>query len=301
MRPVRLSLLLLALTGVGPAQAQVPDTLDPRGYFPLSVGNAWEYEHALHRPRTPERPQDESTTRRERYAILDSSVVGDTTFFTLLYDVRDEEGARVLRDTSRIWYDATEASVCGDRLPGITSWLQCLDAPFWRVGDDEAWECGAWVWIYRDEGFHLPLPGLEAPVTAKTFSSFVYAYSAVHGFGIIGGGGGCEPCSPLDDRDTWTLKYARIDGQEYGARIVYVERPEPLVADAFAAYPNPTRGAITVEVSKAGRLGVFDLLGRRVHAADVEWPGTLTLDLTGQAPGLYVLRFEDRARTIVVL
>ena len=297
MRPVGLFLLLLVLIGGEAVLAQVPDTLDPRGYFPLDVGNTWEYEHALRRPAHPDRPQDESVTYRERYQILDSSTVGDTTFFALLLDVRDEAGAVILRDTSRIWYDPAEASIQGDRLPAIIGALRCLNAPFESTGS--ASPC--WSFAERS-AVQLPdLFGAEAPVQAKVFSSLTSNYVAVvHGLGVVGSGGGCHPCSPLDDYESWALKYARIDGQEYGVRIVQTERLGPLPTGTLAVYPNPTRGALTVEAPKAGRLDVFDLLGRRVHTEDVGRPGRVGLDLTGDAPGLYVLRFENQARTVVV-
>ena len=297
MRPVGFFLLLLALIGGEGVLAQVPDTLDPRGYFPLSVGNVWEYEHALRRPAHPERPHDESAIYRERYQILDSSTVGDTTFFALLLDVRDEEDALILRDTSRIWYDAEEASIQGERLPAIIEALRCLDAPFESTGS--ASPC--WSFVERS-AVQLPdLFGAEASVQAKVFSSLTSNYVAVvHGLGVVGSGGGCHPCGPLDDYESWALKYARIDGQEYGVRIVQTERPEPFPTAALAVYPNPTRGAITAKLPGAGRLDVFDLLGRRMHTADVKRPGKITLNLASYAPGLYVLRFEGEVRTIIV-
>lgn len=49
--------------------------VDPSEFFPLAVGNEWEYEHELVRPRTEDRPVDESETRVERYRILSSATV----------------------------------------------------------------------------------------------------------------------------------------------------------------------------------------------------------------------------------
>ena len=72
--------------------------------------------------------------------------------------------------------------------------------------------------------------------------------------------------------------------------------PRP-VPGALSAFPNPTRGAVRIEVPDAGTLAVLDVRGRVIWRAAagrnsrLEWPGT---DAAGRAvpPGLYLVVFE---------
>ncbi len=71
------------------------------------------------------------------------------------------------------------------------------------------------------------------------------------------------------------LAYARIGGVEYGTPIpVAAEPPAPEgSALTLAVFPNPARDAATVRFSldapQRVTLAVFDVLGRRVLAADL--------------------------------
>lgn len=69
--------------------------------------------------------------------------------------------------------------------------------------------------------------------------------------------------------------------------------PEAL-ASAVRVFPNPTTGAVQVQLAQTGAtsadLTVLDALGRIVHAATLVDNATRTLDLRALAPGLYTMR-----------
>ena len=74
--------------------------------------------------------------------------------------------------------------------------------------------------------------------------------------------------------------------------VTLVQSPNGLVAEAEAAdalrlYPNPTAGRVTVGGPVGARLTVQDMLGRAVRTAVLSEP---TMNLTGLAPGVYVVR-----------
>ncbi len=126
-------------------------------------------------------------------------------------------------------------------------------------------------------------------VTVALFANFVYGFWAVRGVGIVGGGGGCEPCGPFDDRDSWSLRYALVDGVSYGARIVSTDPVTPHASARLRVYPNPTQGPVTVEAAVGSRIVVYDLLGRFVKS-EVSTAQRHALDLAGLPAGTYVVR-----------
>lgn len=71
----------------------------------------------------------------------------------------------------------------------------------------------------------------------------------------------------------------------------------------LSLYPNPARRDLTIELpADARRLRLVDALGREVQVEDVRFQAgsTLTLDLTGLAPGLYfaTVTAHDGTRTV---
>jgi hypothetical protein len=286
----------LAAMGASAGRGQVPDTLDPGGYFALAVGNTWEYVHSLYRPGSLHRPEDQSETRLEQYRIVGSHSIQDTTFFDLLLRVQTEQGAPLATDTFRIWFDTGAAGVRGEA-PQIVSWLQCLDAPYGtsdRVGQ------ACWPFVSREEAYEAELFGVQEPVPAKQFASYVWSFRVVHGIGLINGGGGCEPCSARDDTDHWKLKYARVGSRPYGVRVVGTEPPVVQRESRLEAYPNPTSGYLTLAVGGVAHVEITDLLGRRMQVVDVGAAGKTTIDVEGYAPGVYFARAGMQVRLFIV-
>ncbi len=60
----------------------------------------------------------------------------------------------------------------------------------------------------------------------------------------------------------------------------------------LAAYPNPTRGALRLEIPEAGQLTLWHASGQLLFNQRV-WVGTLDLSLRNYEPGLYLLRWTD--------
>lgn len=289
-------LLAAALTSLAAhsGSAQDPDTLDPRGYFPLEVGNTWEYVHDLYRPVTIGRPQDESETLLERYHILRSYIERDTTFYDLLLRIQKEDGTPVSVNVYKVWYDSTEASVRG---PSIISWLRCLNSPY-GTSDPAPFDC--WPFVNREEVYDPDFFGTEAYVEVKTFSSFVYGMTVKHGIGVLSAGGGCEPCSPFDDSDYWTLKYANIAGRAYGAVILEIGDPSSTPRRHLAVYPNPVFGTAIIEAEGYSRIEVIDLLGRQVETVELDAGGRVQYDFDGYPPGVYFIVSAGQVQSVLV-
>lgn len=196
--PVKAACLIIvfcATTASGSA-AQQADTLDARGYFPLQVGNVWEYTHHLTRPRTIYRPTDESERRQERYFVADSLRRDDTLFYQIVYREHDQQGTLLRLDTLAVWYDEPTSTLRGGESLAMLRLLCGLNAPF----GDNRYTDSCWPFVENSELLMPPLFG-TTPVTAKKFGSHVWAFEAVHGVGVVTGRGGCEPCGSFSDYD----------------------------------------------------------------------------------------------------
>lgn len=277
-------LLLFAATTALPALAQTPDTVAWRRYFPLAVGNAWEYEHVQYNPGYP---------WHERYAITNRTVLeGDTLFSLTAYRLNTVTKA-VEHDTLTVRYDDTTAAVVDVRngLPTPFPFGCGLNAsgPGWWEGP----RCFVYVRPLIDSSYYNPWRGR----TGKYLGSYVYGGLWIADLGMVEGGGGCEPCGPLDFSEGWTLRYARVNGVEYGQRIVASEAAERPEVAALRVWPNPSRGAATVEADPFASVVAFDLLGREAARTAADAAGRASLALT---PGVYVVRAGTGHATLVV-
>lgn len=97
------------------------------------------------------------------------------------------------------------------------------------------------------------------------------------------------------------LSYAEVGGAVYGIRPVATDpslRPPPL---SLAVGPNPARGAARLSIGGDARvrITVLDALGRVVEVRDAA-PGTLELDTSRWAAGVYTVRAE-RAESVATV
>ena len=95
-----------------------------------------------------------------------------------------------------------------------------------------------------------------------------------------------------------TLAFARVGTASYGQQVVAGEASPSAVALSLAAGPNPARGAVALTfalpAAAAATAEVLDALGRSVLRADLgaqaAGAGAARLDVSGLAPGVYVVR-----------
>ena len=296
----RLAVLVsIASPLAAPLAAQAPaDTLDGARFFPLAVGNEWQHDHTTYGPFTV----DEEWVGA--WAVTADTVVEGRSYF-------------VLETCS----DRTGAPAC-DPVPTLLRYDDALASVFvWAEGEESPW-------------FELPCPLAplsDLPDTGPCFPSEAVYYETVptyevggmdlddvlvasyltlasgtglgYGIGLLAGYVG-DP----DPQHTWQLRYAKVDGTEVGTRGFTLPSASSLTptAPAFTARigPNPSPGPVQAAITGATpgplRLDAFDLLGRRVATEfrTTNGEAALSLDLSGAAPGLYVVRVSDGERTL---
>lgn len=295
MIPVRLLLLIfLIVTLVRPVWGQtdpsVTDTLDWRQYYPLEIGNVWEYKDdnfpLLHLP---------SYQRRE---IIGDTLIGDREYFVLYSRVYDtnfsivSEGETYLRyDTLRHTVIQLSTSGC---CPGEYDYIACdLSAAF---NQEIMCDDGSQVFVL---GGYLPSPyviGLDtvyAPAE-KHFNFGGPGITLAHGIGDVGG-------PPEGANNMVFLVYLKSGGRVYGESIVTTsaesESDLPNTIYIRKAIPNPFTNTTTLQYNLAlpayVTVNVFDMLGRRVVSLlnEQQAPGErhVVFDATAHPAGLYVL------------
>lgn len=277
-------------SGSASAQAAGADTTAAWRYYPLEVGNVWEYEN-------PNGPYPSTFYQRR--------IVGDTTVQGRRYFVREwrstaAPSAPPSRDYVR--FDTVTATPRSLLLPATgppsEDVIGCaLDTTVGEALDcSDAFGSGTLV-SHEVAPVVIGRRGAETP--ADTVRTVVKWYEVGLGFyveygadlGLLSEGG--------EGYDAW-LTYARIGGVEYGASrfpTAVATRPRGLMT--LHVDPNPARGraALVLDAQTPGtaRVEVVDLLGRRVLT--VERPlgagrQSLALDVGGLAPGPYVVRVE---------
>lgn len=311
----RSSLLLLLVAAPALAQEPVPDTTAPWRYYPLAVGNAWQYE-VDRSDCGPPCPHPSFC----RYHLA-QEVVGDTLVGGLGYSVVAARwyprpgwgGPDLPPERHVVRYDTALALVVARTEVGEEPWhearMRCrLDEPFPPEGGGEVPCPDSTATASMSGGPELPVDvgGQTYFTSAKGFMisgfpSFVGDFAADIGFL---GTYELESCYEFSQ----TLLYARVDGIEYGSPVVAAE-PDgtPLLALALIATPNPMTDELrlTLDLPAPGAVEVeaFDVLGRRVARRGVRLgtgPRVLRLDVSGWAPGPYVVRATAGGATAMV-
>jgi hypothetical protein len=283
-------LLLLA----APALAQdppVPDTTAPWLYYPLAVGNVWEY-----------RARDLTNG-----AYYDRRVIpGDTLISGVRYLVREEyrsnsdDTAWELQRVSLLRFDTLSTQVV--RWTGTQEVFEScpFGADFNVVVDCRRYP-GDTLRVYGGYIENVNIGGELAPAQAYKFfypdgpvDTEYSVYVAPVGYHYQSFAF-CTVCQ-------YDLIYTRLVLEdstvvEYGSPAPVANEPSaPPASLALTAYPNPSDGpltlALTAPVPQAVTLAVFDALGRRVHAEEHAVAGQARIVLDGRAwaPGVYVVR-----------
>lgn len=293
--------LLLPVPSRAQDDAQV-DTLDWRGYYPMEIGNAWEYKFW------------ESGGSDQTHYIR-REIVGDTTLNDRSYYVQIESSFKPRTDNStRRWGQAAYLRY-DDSLQTVVAWddeeagdvlyipyLCDLGAAFNSVICEELLFDG--VRVTRAE----PREGEASVSTIKTFSFPCCGgfYQFEHGRGPTR----WELIGFIHDREVY---YARVDSVEYG-RSLYPqplenlsghsdsEIPLPVRLTISDLYPQPSAGAFTVSfVSReigTVHIDIFDAAGRRLRQASsqmADLTGRIIVRIDGSSwsPGVYFLRLRN--------
>ena len=275
------------------AHAQLPKASD---YFPLQVGNVWQYEplgswdawqeevigdtllgdtllvYKVRAKLIPSDDPDPNTASKYYNYNLDSTVVYE-------HDVPDE-----YHDFRKDPYDALVLIDTRYGLDGRWEWLMGDYPAMFAVTDTGRANLYGRTRQWADvsdivfEGDSIIVNGLLVRL--------------VTGIGITERGGG------------YTLRYAKINGVEYGMPLSVQEEKGTTLPDRFTlrVYPNPVHGKANIqlvgEINRHVEITVYDILGRQVRkiAIDQSAPGSLTaiwdgLDQRGARPpsGIYFI------------
>ena len=238
MRIVALLSLIALCAPIVSAQIEPrPDTLDWRGYFPLEVGNVWQYRADYYQPPNPFRPRDESFIEYQEWRVSGTAAVHDTIYFVLRRGYFTEQGA--LKSADSLLVRLGTVSLRGEQVAcllvrneaGESCWPQLNLA-----GDFYAWSAGN-VASERE----VQLPGEDTLRIGKAIDNYVSGHTFLHGVGLISWGGGCEPCTPLDGSFGAGIVFARVSGRTYGLNTgVATSRPSMALRTVMAGVMIPS-------------------------------------------------------------
>ena len=274
-RVLVLAVLVFALV---PARAQTPDPTDPARYYPLDLGNVWEY----------------LVSEKLSYFEARVEIVQDTVLNGRAYVV---EFTKTRTPGSPSWgsgygvpirFDPEASLVYAYQEPsGEAVWNRSgcpLNAAFGSVVSCQNTLTNVQGGL--DTFFTLGDSSQVAVAALKRFASLDYTYVAdigwVRKIGFAGG--------------ETRLHYARIRGVEYGTSFSVAAEAPP---SAVGLTLRTAGRAVLLTDRDAGpvRLDLFDLLGRRVaqvHDGDLA-SGERRFELPAVAPGLYVARAAQGA------
>ena len=257
----------------------VPDLTKPEAYYPLAVGNEWQYEDCV-REGSPSCNISHQYVRR---TVARDTVIAGARYFAEVERRYTTSGAPLGRSERLLRF---RGATLVRREGGADVSISCpLNADF----DTPAIACpgyfgGAPARVLA-QGSPWSVPAGKVYIIANDYSE---AYTA--GVGLVRTAMWTSP---------FTLRYARIGGTVvFGSVLVGGEATAPpSSALALRASPNPTAGALrltlTLPEAQTVTVEAFDALGRRVWQQTVALsagPQTLAVDASAWAPGVYVVR-----------
>ena len=266
----------------------VPDTTDWRSYFPMEIGNEWQY-----RITTPEGGEGyygyniigDTLVDEEPYFLVKTCYLREPILCTGTDSTLFHQFVRYSPDDALI---LERYEVQGSPRVGWYERVPCLlDASF-ESGPTECPEPGRSEY-FIDGGYgyiYVLEPDTLRDVTFKVFDSIPTITGVVGGVGVI------YTIDTKNSQNVEELVYARINGEEYGTQEFFfptVEEPEPLPSlnvGITALYPNPVRDRATLVVRLTKASPVFG--GGDRHSR--------TRGLPRRAPCLWSRRAHARAR-----
>ncbi len=280
-------LLLVAALVTGAAHAQTPDPIEPARYYPLAVGNVWEYR---------DRYWPNTTVISRREIVRDTVFNGQTYWVASFRESRDggplgvpflELPIRFDPETSRLVFNQCSGDLLSN--PSFCSFAAPigLNQTCEGYAIDVRW--GLDQTVILSDGTHIAVVALKDYQASG--GGFRELYAADVGYIYYFG---------PDHGDTHWLRYARIGGVEYGTPFaVSAEAPAP-----DARLELNTRGrrlVLTAHDAAPVRVDLFDTLGRHVATLhDARLDGERVLDLPALSAGLYIARaIQGAARASV--
>lgn len=280
-------LLLIALASALPVQAQPspfantpipgadflrsgeaePDTTSPWRYFPLQIGDVWEYAIL-------DLGGNDTGRMFRRYVSGDTLAPNGQRYFLLDYAFFNESGFREHGRSVMLRYDTLSARVMelyDGGVEGVTSRAPCpFDADF-----ESQVECEGPDKFYFVTGGYDSVLDFEPDTTVtgvpyKTYEGSAELIRYAAGFGEV-------LYVELKGKDQFVLEACRVGGEAFGMLQYPVASEEaPALPEATAmleAWPNPFREHITVALdlpqAGAARLEVVGVLGRVVRSRDL--------------------------------
>lgn len=307
MKQTAIAASFLVILFALPALGQTSDTTSAWRYFPLEVGNVWEFQD-FETVCFPDGDCEGPThTGSVRWRITEEMEFDGHRYFVMHDDVADPMGAA---GGYYLRFDTTAARLV--TYEGSLPWrsLGCtMDADF---GGSAA--CPGEV-LSVAGGYGQEVMVGEQPVetSRKVFfkeesigENLVWEFGA--GLGLVRDRFRYKEAYPAYTQWERHLTYARVGGAEYGTSLFPVATEDvPQESDvALAIFPNPSRGSVTARLSlnasQRVTLVVYDVLGRRVlsDALGVRTAGETVhrLDLAALPAGVYLVRLTGDAGAV---
>lgn len=288
--PLLLVVAMLAFQGVYAQPEQVKDTLDWRGYYPLEIGNVWEWH--THMPGVWFGGDADYYNYRE---IVADTMINDQSYFVVQgytiveFEVGEERNVYPSREYLR--YDTLRSRVASYDL-ALGEELGTCD--FSANFNSEA-TCYEGLDMWAGGGY---TSDTDAQIA---IGADLVPYSAVKEFGpgLTGGsiyyyGIGGLPTFGDGASGTIGFTYVKIGDAEYGVRSTRVGIEEIVKHEKsdVAIYPNPVQSQLSVVVPEGfqgTRFWIIDVLGRAAQVMPVCEARRCELDVSSLRPGIYIL------------
>ena len=262
------------------------DSLDWTGYFPLQLGNYWEWSTTI---------VNGIYIKDQREITGDTLINGTSYFKQRAYFLEENAMVQETRDstwTEYIRYDSLNTRVVewvGDT--GQERAYSCnLSASFGSSSTCEGFGDTFVAGRYLDPPAVIIVTG--DPIGYGAIKRFTADYRGVTYFYGIGG----IPTSFDRVGVSVVFTYLRLNGVEYGEirfPVSTEDEPDYDVSD-LSLYPNPASDLVTIDRTSFGEasINLYDIIGRKVREEAVcEFPCKLdTFDLSA---GLYLIEVLD--------
>ena len=265
----------------------ITDTLDWRGYYPLEIGNIWEWKTEIHY----------GYSRIDFAEIISDTLIGERNYFIqrTYASVNDELSGEHYTHNGRVYlrYDTLTTTVRALTKPDGEEWeYTCkLSAAFGDVVECDTFQEAYVEGQYADTYFnYITIGGEEVPfAAAKNFGNIGGTEAYYHGIGRIPG---------LGDGNVGSIYFSflRIGGEEYGSRSIRIdiEKNNVIQNRLSELYPNPVATILNIqgEVNLLN-IKVYDSVGRQIEVKVACDSRRCQLDVSNLAVGVYYLLIED--------